>query len=66
MYLSQDKYKRALAEMENVRQRLQRQVDDAKIFGIQAFCKDLLEVADTLQRAVENTPAAEVKVYELS
>ena len=28
---------------------------DAKIFGIQGFCKDLLEVADTLHLAVINT-----------
>lgn len=48
-----------------MRQRLQRQVDDAKVFGIQAFCKDLLDVADSLQRAVENTPAAEVYMLVL-
>lgn len=39
-----DKYRRALAEMENVRRRGAKQVDDAKLFAIQGFCKDLLEV----------------------
>jgi molecular chaperone GrpE len=34
---------------------MRKQVDDAKIFGIQGFCKDLLEVADTLHLAVINT-----------
>jgi len=50
-----DKYMRALAEAENVRTRMMKQVDDAKIFGIQGFCKDLLEVADVLNLAIENT-----------
>merc|ERR1711936_179059 len=38
-----DRYMRALAESENVRRRMTKQVDDAKVFGIQGFCKDLLE-----------------------
>ena len=42
---------RSLAETENVRQRMRKQVDDAKLYGIQGFCKDLLEVADVLQIA---------------
>lgn len=50
-----DKYMRALAEAENVRTRMMKQVDDAKIFGIQGFCKDLLDVADVLNLAIENT-----------
>lgn len=52
----QDKYKRALAETENVRRRMQKQIDDAKLFGIQGFCKDLLEVADILSKATESVP----------
>ena len=52
-----DKYKRSLAEAENTRIRMRRQVDDAKIFGIHAFCKDLLEVADVLHTAVQSVPA---------
>ena len=47
-----DKYKRALAEVENSRKRGQRQVEEAKTFAIQGFCKDLLEVADVLNMAV--------------
>lgn len=31
-------------------------IADAKIFGIQNFCKDLLEVADILNLALVNTP----------
>ncbi|XP_013787424.1 grpE protein homolog 1, mitochondrial-like [Limulus polyphemus] len=51
-----DKYKRALAENENVRQRMRKQIDEAKQFGIQNFCKDLLDVADVLSKAVESVP----------
>lgn len=40
----QDKYKRSLADGENLRKRLTKQIEDAKLFGIQSFCKDLLEV----------------------
>ena len=41
----QDKYKRALAEGENTRKRMTKQVEDAKSFAIQSFCKDLLDVS---------------------
>jgi molecular chaperone GrpE len=56
-----DKYKRSLAENENIRNRLMRQIEDAKQFGIQGFCKDLLEVADILGKATESVPAEELK-----
>ncbi|XP_058129936.1 grpE protein homolog, mitochondrial [Anopheles ziemanni] len=55
-----DKYKRALAESENIRRRLTKQIDDAKLFGIQGFCKDLLDVADILGHATEAVPKEEV------
>ena len=38
-----DKYKRALAETENVRARGQREVEQSRMFAVQAFCKDLLD-----------------------
>jgi len=34
-----DKYKRALAESENIRRRLTKQIEDAKIFASRAFAK---------------------------
>lgn len=55
-----DKYKRALADGENMRKRLMKQIDEAKIYGIQSFCKDLLEVADVLSKATECVPKEEV------
>lgn len=52
---------RSLAETENVRQRLKKQIDDAKLFGVQSFCKDILEVADILAKATESIPKTDVK-----
>ncbi|KAG7298343.1 hypothetical protein JYU34_017946 [Plutella xylostella] len=51
-----DKYKRALADAENTRRRMTKQVEDAKSFAIQSFCKDLLDIADTLAAAAESVP----------
>jgi len=51
-----DKYKRSLADFENLRNRMNKQVADSKKFGIQGFCKDLLEVADVLNKAVNGVP----------
>ncbi|XP_077271994.1 grpE protein homolog, mitochondrial Roe1 [Temnothorax americanus] len=56
----EDKYKRALAEGENIRIRLTKQINDAKLFGIQGFCKDLLDVADILGKATESVPKDEI------
>ncbi|XP_046745959.1 grpE protein homolog 1, mitochondrial [Diprion similis] len=56
----ENKYKRALADGENLRVRLTKQIHDAKLFGIQEFCKDLLEVADILNKATESVPKDEI------
>ncbi|XP_049742681.1 grpE protein homolog 1, mitochondrial isoform X2 [Elephas maximus indicus] len=55
-----EKYKRALADTENLRQRSQKLVEEAKLYGIQGFCKDLLEVADILEKATQSIPKEEV------
>jgi len=51
-----DKYQRSLADFENLRNRMNKQVADAKLFGIQGFCKDLLDVADVLNKAINTVP----------
>lgn len=56
-----EKYKRALADTENLRQRSQKLVEEAKLYGIQGFCKDLLEVADILEKATQCVPKEEIK-----
>lgn len=60
-----DKFKRALAEGENTRVRMRRQIEEAKIYGIQSFCKDLLEVADVLEKAIDTVPKEEVDKNEI-
>ncbi|KAJ8025424.1 GrpE protein-like 1, mitochondrial [Holothuria leucospilota] len=55
-----DKYKRALAETENVRVRFRKQLDDSKLYAVQGFCKDLLEVADILGTATSSVPKEEL------
>ncbi|XP_071552053.1 grpE protein homolog 1, mitochondrial [Panulirus ornatus] len=52
----QDKYQRTLADRENVRNRLEKQIAEAKQYGIQGFCKDLLEVSDVFRKAIESVP----------
>src|ERR1039457_4863205 len=48
-----DKLLRALAEMENMRRRTDREVADQRAYGISAFARDVLGVADNMHRAME-------------
>lgn len=59
--LFQDKYKRSLADNENILSRSRKQIDEARLFGIQTFSKDLLEVADILGKATESVPKEEIE-----
>ena len=54
---SRDKMLRTLAEMENLRKRTKREVDDARSYGITGFARDILDIADNLQRALDAVPA---------
>jgi len=49
-----DNYKRSLAEIENIRKRSAKQIEESKSFAIQNFSKDLLEVADVLNLALKS------------
>jgi molecular chaperone GrpE len=48
-----DKVLRTLAEMENLRRRTEREVADARLYGNANFARDVLAVADNMQRAFE-------------
>jgi molecular chaperone GrpE len=54
---ARDKMLRTLAEMENLRQRTRREVADSKTYGITGFARDILDIADNLQRALDAVPA---------
>jgi molecular chaperone GrpE len=47
-----DKVLRTLAEMENLRKRTEREVADARLYGIAGFARDVLAVADNMHRAL--------------
>jgi molecular chaperone GrpE len=43
--------------MENLRRRTEREVADAKTYGVTAFARDMLNVADNLARALDHVPS---------
>jgi len=47
-----DRLLRTLAEMENLRKRTEREVADARTYGVTAFARDILGVADNMHRAM--------------
>jgi len=53
---ARDKMLRTLAEMENLRKRTSREVADARVYGITGFARDVLDIADNLQRALDALP----------
>jgi molecular chaperone GrpE len=52
-----DKLLRALADMENLRRRTEKDLADARVYGVTRFARDMLDVADNLRRAIESVPA---------
>ena len=51
-----DNVLRALAETENVRKRANRQIEEARLYAVEKFARDLLNVADNLSRAIDSVP----------
>ncbi|WP_454623709.1 nucleotide exchange factor GrpE [Bradyrhizobium cenepequi] len=54
---ARDRTLRTLAEMENLRKRTSREIADARAYGITGFARDILDIADNLQRALDAVPA---------
>jgi molecular chaperone GrpE len=48
-----DKLLRVLAEMENLRRRTEREIADSRAYGISSFARDILAVADNMDRALQ-------------
>jgi molecular chaperone GrpE len=48
-----DRLLRTLAEMENLRRRTEREVADARTYGVTNFARDILAVADSMERALK-------------
>lgn len=51
-----DQMLRALAEMENLRKRSEREKSEARVYAIEKFARDLLSVSDNMARALEALP----------
>lgn len=51
-----DRALRAVAEAENTKRRAEAQNNDARAYAIQKFARDLLVVADNLERAIQAAP----------
>lgn len=56
-----DKYMRSLAENQNIIKRNQKFLADAKLYAVQSFSKDLLEISDVLEKATESISQDELK-----
>src|SRR5712672_3743032 len=54
---ARDRMLRTLAEMENLRKRTAKEVADSKLYGVTGFARDVLDIADNLQRALDAIPA---------
>ena len=52
-----DRALRLAAEMENLRRRTARDVQDARAYAIANFARDMLTVCDDLRRAIDAVPA---------
>jgi molecular chaperone GrpE len=52
-----DRLLRALAEVENVRRRGEREREDARLYAATNFARDIVRVADNLRRGLESVPA---------
>jgi len=51
-----DRLMRALAEVENIRRRADKERQDQSKFGVSPLAKELMPVADNLKRALEHVP----------
>lgn len=58
---AKDQVIRAAAEVDNMRKRTAREVEDAKKFAVTGFAKELVNVLDNLHRALESVPAEAVE-----
>ena len=54
-----DRWMRAEAEMQNVRARAKRDVDDTRQYAVQKFAADVVEAAENLRRGLTSLPAHE-------
>jgi molecular chaperone GrpE len=54
-----DQYLRSVAELENIRKRAQRDIENASRYGLEKFAQELIPVKDSLDLAVTNAGKAD-------
>jgi molecular chaperone GrpE len=60
-----EQYLRAVAELDNVRKRAQRDIEAANRYGLEKFAADLLPVRDSLELAVQSAGQVQVDARTL-
>jgi molecular chaperone GrpE len=53
-----DRWMRAEAENQNIRNRSKREVDETRLYAVQGFARDVAEAAETLRRGLDSIPPA--------
>jgi molecular chaperone GrpE len=56
-----EQYLRAVADLDNVRKRAQRDIESANRYGLEKFAAELLPVRDSLELAVQNAGKADAR-----
>lgn len=60
-----DKWLRAEAETQNLRSRARREAEDARLYAVQKFARDVVETAENLRRGLDSLPPAAADEPEL-
>ena len=60
-----DKWMRSEAEMQNLRNRTKREVEEARLFAVQKFARDVVEAAENIRRGIDALPPAQDNEPEL-
>ncbi len=60
---NREQYLRALAELDNVRKRAQRDIEAASRYGLEKFAAELLPVKDSLEAAVQSAERGESSAF---
>lgn len=53
-----EKWLRAEAEMQNIRTRARREAEEARLYAVQKFARDVVETAENLRRGLDSLPPA--------
>lgn len=54
-----DQLLRAMADMQNLRRRTEKEIADARLYAVTNFARDMLNVADNTRRGLESVPEAD-------